>query len=85
MLLKNLQASLTPLLMGFGYTEEDQVFSPHITIGRNPTDKIDWENLRDKIVISPMEWVIQNVVIFQSQFTPEGVRYTVLEEFPFLK
>jgi 2'-5' RNA ligase len=83
-LLKNLQSSITPLLTGFGYTEEDQVYSPHITIGRNPTAKIQWEKLRNKVAISPMEWVIQNIVLFQSQFTPEGVRYTVLEEFPFL-
>jgi 2'-5' RNA ligase len=85
MLLKELQASLAPLLKDFGYEEVDQVYSPHITIGRNPIDKIQWEELRLNIAIKPIDWMVENIVLFQSQFTPQGVVYTVLDKFPLIQ
>lgn len=79
----NIQNTLSPQLKEFGYAEADKGYSPHITLARQPEQPIDWQNIRFQIPISAKEWKVESVNLYQSHMLPGGVKYEVLEKYPF--
>lgn len=61
------------------YAPEARPYSPHITVLRKVTEKPDLKPLR------PIRWFVDRFVLIESIAQADGVRYQVIEEYPFLQ
>ena len=75
---KNVERHLAPL----GFPPESRPFSPHWTLARIKSGK------NRKLLAQPLNSIghvasfkVKSVGLYQSQLTPEGATYTVLEKF----
>lgn len=79
--LGNLVNYLTNQLLKLGFEPEERVFMPHITLGRiaKPRRKglLQLDNLD-----FPKKQTVTKVTLFQSEISPEGSIYSVLQQFP---
>lgn len=93
--LAGLAAAIETALEPLGFAPEGRTFSPHLTLGRvkktrkkksRPGTGLDADRLRDRI--SEMaeagagEFVVRDLVLFQSVLSPAGPTYTALARFP---
>ncbi len=66
-----------------GLPPDDRRFSPHITIGRvkSPANTGRMMSKMKEIVIEPLEFIVNGVVLFRSTLTPQGAVYDPIDEF----
>ena len=83
--LSDSQSIIDELSFKYKETQREEIFVPHITIGRiNPAKKSTKFNVTTFLnaVYSPIEIPINIVNLYESRLTPDGPRYKILAEFP---
>ncbi len=93
--LAGLAAAVETALEPLGFEPEGRPFSPHLTLGRvkktrkkksRPGAGLDADLLRERIVemseAEAGEFVVRELVLFQSVLSPAGPTYTLLARFP---
>ncbi|MBI4995073.1 RNA 2',3'-cyclic phosphodiesterase, partial [Candidatus Peregrinibacteria bacterium] len=73
---EKMQKELANALRQLGIQIDDKPWHLHITIGRNKFG----EEIRglEKVSIEPIEWTVNEVILFESDLLPSGPRYTTL-------
>ena len=83
--LSDSQSIIYELSCEYKETQREEIFVPHITIGRiKPGKKSTKYNVTTFLnaVYSPIEIPINIVNLYESRLTPDGPRYKILAEFP---
>lgn len=78
-LFNKLEGKITEL----GFRKEEKDFSPHLTLGR-VKERIRW-NEKWNINILNIEFLVEEMTLFESQLTPQGPIYTPLYKCKFSK
>jgi len=81
-----LQAQLEEDFEKLGFARENRNFRPHLTLGRikNPSEVTGvGEAINKYIDYSAGEFICKEVVLFQSELTPQGAIYSKLKTFNF--
>lgn len=73
-----LQADGKARLQAAGVTLEDRAYAPHLTLAREPLERVDWEAVTDGLAVAPCPWTVESFTLFQSQLTPKGAIHTAL-------
>lgn len=72
------QAAIESAVEPLGFPRESREFSPHLTLGR-VKDAPASSRIRDALrnaAITPMVQAVDSVVLYESQLSPGGARYT---------
>lgn len=83
--LSQLQAAIDEAMGKLGFKRENGVFRPHLTIGRVRGGR----NLRDMLArmemydLPPVSFEIRDLVLYQSELSPNGSKYTEISRMPF--
>lgn len=81
--MKDLFNKLENKILKLGFKKEDKEFSPHLTLGR-VKEKIRWDE-RWKIDIPYLEFLVEEITLFESQLRPQGPLYIPLYKCKFTK
>lgn len=79
--LLDLEGNLRRQLQELGLLADVKGYSPHITLARNPSHP-DLAGLAASITPTPVDWRVDQVILFKSDLRPTGAIHTVLAEFP---
>ncbi len=79
----NLFNKLEKKIIELGFKREEKDFSPHLTLGR-VKERIKWDE-KWKINILYLEFLVEEITLFESQLTPQGPIYTPLYKCKFSK
>ncbi len=71
---------LRRVLMPVGFAPEDRAFLPHITLGRITKPRRKLIMLRPTVTANLQH--VSQITLFESQLSPEGSKYSVLQLFP---
>jgi RNA 2',3'-cyclic 3'-phosphodiesterase len=80
----DLQSVVEQLCGGFGFTKDDRVFHPHITLGRVKENR-NFDRLTEAIktiTFEPIETICPEILLMKSELHPGGSIYTILKSFP---
>jgi len=83
--LSQLQNEISKSLSGAGYSVEERAFKPHLTVGRVREGK------KESFLPAALDFPptrpgrMDRIVLFQSELTPGGSHYEILETYPFSK
>lgn len=83
--LRRLQGRVTGVLAEAGFQPDKGVFTPHLTVGRIKSSKNSGklkEMVAAGLKVEPVTFKVAEVVLYKSQLSPEGSRYTVLKVLP---
>lgn len=83
--LSALQADVEDELARAGFAKEERPFRPHMTLGRVRTSRDIQKAVRELEGWGEFEFGYmgaKTMTLFESTLTPEGARYSALEEFP---
>jgi 2'-5' RNA ligase len=78
--LERLARTLEGALRKRGFDPADRPFSAHLTLGRVRTPGSDWTPRLAAARVEPSRFVVDRMVVVQSQLTPKGSNYTVRSE-----
>jgi 2'-5' RNA ligase len=78
-----LSADIDERLAALGFERERRSFSPHLTMARIKRAENDpWREIMDKLAeIQWPELTMDRFILWQSELSPQGPKYTALEEF----
>jgi 2'-5' RNA ligase len=82
--LEALQKDCVTRLTKFGFEAEKRVFSPHLTLGRAKADggvRDIGRVIEEYVGVSAGTWRVSELVLYQSQLSQKGARYSVVEIF----
>src|SRR5262249_42652730 len=65
-----------------GIAQEDRAFSPHVTLARMKTPKNIRGYLEAHASLASAPFVVEDFVLFQSELSSKGAKYTALTRFP---
>lgn len=81
--LLNIYTQLEEGLAGLGFKKEERPFKPHLTLGRIKFLK-DKKGLKERLEkfadIKLASFIVDSLILFKSELTPEGSLYTKLKE-----
>ena len=80
----DLQAIAEQVCSEFGFTKDDRVFHPHITLGR-VKETSNFDRLTEAIktiTFEPIETICPEILLIKSELHPGGSIYTILKSFP---
>jgi 2'-5' RNA ligase len=80
--LRKLQEQITQETKTFGDHRDVRAFQPHLTIGRVKAFGLEGRKAGQAIECATVpklgDWTVHNVLLVQSELTPDGARYTTL-------
>ena len=80
--LRQLQEQIGQETKNFGDQGDPRVFQPHLTIGRVKASGLEGRKAGQAIECATVpklgDWTVNNVLLVQSQLSPDGARYTTL-------
>jgi len=83
--LSELNKRLEQNFVASGFREEEHPFTPHLTLGRIKGN-INMENWRSSVseeeITEIGAFYVYELILFKSELTPQGARYTKLASFP---
>lgn len=77
-----LQADGKARLEAAGVPLEDRPYSPHLTLAREPLERVDWAAMAEGLAIAPSAWRVEAFTLFHSRLTPQGAIHTALGTYP---
>ncbi len=80
-LLKEMQSSLSGVLIHYGYDEAKKVYTPHITLAREPQNSLDLSALNSEMPGLEGNWSVDRVSVFQSEFQSGRAVHTILQQY----
>lgn len=83
--LGELQASVTREVVGLGFEAEHRAFAPHLTLARARDmrgDRLLAECRETLSAVDAGESRIDALVLYRSELSPKGARYTALQRYP---
>jgi len=80
----NLQAEVERVCIKLGFSKEDRVFHPHITLGRvkGKHNLVRLTEAIKTITFEPIETFCSEILLMKSDLHPSGSIYTILKSFP---
>jgi len=61
-----------------GFPKEDRAYKPHLTIARLRKPEVSLANAHLKMQFEPMGIELKEIVLFRSELSPKGSKYTVI-------
>ncbi len=84
--LRRLQGSVADVLADAGFKPDKGIFTPHLTVGRIKSTKNAGKlkaMVSAGVKVESVTFKVAEMVLYKSQLSPEGSRYTVLKALPF--
>ena len=77
---KDLAKKTEEIMSEEGFEKETREFSPHLTLGRvrSAKKKKQLKEMSDSVKVDPASSHISRIVLFKSELSPQGARYTEL-------
>ena len=82
---KDLAKKAEEIMSEEGFEKETREFSPHLTLGRvrSAKKKKQLKEMSDSVKVDPASSHISRIVLFKSELSPQGARYTELASVEF--
>ena len=82
---KDLAKKTEEIMSEEGFEKETREFSPHLTLGRvrSAKKKKQLKEMSDSVKVDPASSHISRIVLFKSELSPQGARYTELASVEF--
>ena len=61
-----------------GFPKEDRAYKPHLTIARLRKPEVSLADAHLKMQFEPIQVAIKDLVVFRSELSPKGSKYTVI-------
>jgi 2'-5' RNA ligase len=61
-----------------GFPKEDRAYKPHLTIARLRKPEVTLADAHLKLQFEPLEIILKELVVFRSELSPKGSKYTTL-------
>jgi 2'-5' RNA ligase len=61
-----------------GFAKEDRAYKPHLTIARLRKPEVSLADAHLKMQFEPIEIELKEIVVFRSELSPKGSKYTVI-------
>jgi 2'-5' RNA ligase len=63
---------------GEGFPKEDRAYKPHLTIARLRKPEVSLADAHLQMQFEPIQVAIKDLVVFRSELSPKGSKYTVI-------